>query len=92
MLQEPHLAATLALPRCSDVPRTTRPDQDSVSGKISSEEEKSQYGIVPAPAPESSDEMSNGLHFEGVICASCGREAGSPIYWGPAATASGSKG
>ena len=77
---EPHLAAVLARGNDSQARTTVRPDQDHVSSKNRAEKKRSQYEIVPACAPESSDEATDGRDFEGVMDASCDREAGSPIY------------
>ena len=72
----------------SEARTTARPDQDNVSSKNSAEEKKkSRYEIVPASAPESSDEATDGRDFEGVMDASCDREAGAPNRLEPTATA-----
>ena len=75
----------------SDAHTTVKPDQDHVLGKNRAEEEESRYEIVPACALESSDEATDGRDFEGVIQASCGREAGAPNLLEPTATATTSK-
>ena len=89
--QEPQLAAVLARGNDSEARTTVRPDQDHVSSKNRAEKKRSQYEIVPACAPESSDEATDGRDFEGVIQASCGREAGASNLLEPTATATTSK-
>ena len=89
--QELHLAAVLARGNGSDAHTTVRPGQDHVSGKNRAEEEESRYEIVPACAPESSDEATDGRDFEGVIQASCGREAGASNLLEPTATSTSTK-